>query len=396
MPKTVILGSARTPIGKLGGGLSTVDATELGATAISAALERADVAPHQVQHVVMGQVLQAGQGQIPSRQAQIKAGIPLEVSSETINKVCASGLRASVLLDQAIRAGDLEVGVGGGMESMSRAPYLLPRARFGYRMGDAAMLDAMVHDGLTNPFSGRQMFDEATEVGDELELTRPDLDRWALRSHDRAIAATDEGRLPEEIVAVTVKDRKRETVVEVDEGPRRGTSLETLAALPGLVGKQGSHTAGNSPGVNDGGGALVLASDEWAAANGKTPLAEIVCHAQSANEFANLATTPARAAQKALAKAGLQAGDIDLWEINEAFASIALHSIRMLDLDEERVNVNGGAVALGHPIGASGARILGTLVHELRRRGGGLGCAAICSGGGQGDAVILNVNPNGA
>jgi acetyl-CoA C-acetyltransferase len=396
MPKTVILGSARTPIGKLGGGLSTVDATELGATAISAALERADVAPDQVQHVVMGQVLQAGQGQIPSRQAQIKAGIPLEVSSETINKVCASGLRASVLLDQAIRAGDLEVGVGGGMESMSRAPYLLPRARFGYRMGDAAMLDAMVHDGLTNPFSGRQMFDEATEVGDELELTRPDLDRWALRSHDRAIAATDEGRLPEEIVAVTVKDRKRETVVEVDEGPRRGTSLETLAALPGLVGKQGSHTAGNSPGVNDGGGALVLASDEWAAANGKTPLAEIVCHAQSANEFANLATTPARAAQKALAKAGLQAGDIDLWEINEAFASIALHSIRMLDLDEERVNVNGGAVALGHPIGASGARILGTLVQELRRRGGGLGCAAICSGGGQGDAVILNVNPNGA
>jgi acetyl-CoA C-acetyltransferase len=396
MPKTVILGSARTPIGKLGGGLSTVDATELGATAISAALERADVAPDQVQHVVMGQVLQAGQGQIPSRQAQIKAGIPLEVSSETINKVCASGLRASVLLDQAIRAGDLEVGVGGGMESMSRAPYLLPRARFGYRMGDAAMLDAMVHDGLTNPFSGRQMFDEATEVGDQLELTRPDLDRWALRSHDRAIAATDEGRLPEEIVAVTVKDRKRETVVEVDEGPRRGTSLETLAALPGLVGKQGSHTAGNSPGVNDGGGALVLASDEWAAANGKTPLAEIVCHAQSANEFANLATTPARAAQKALAKAGLQAGDIDLWEINEAFASIALHSIRMLDLDEERVNVNGGAVALGHPIGASGARILGTLVHELRRRGGGLGCAAICSGGGQGDAVILNVNPNGA
>jgi acetyl-CoA C-acetyltransferase len=396
MPKTVILGSARTPIGKLGGGLSTIDATELGATAISAALERADVAPDQVQHVVMGQVLQAGQGQIPSRQAQIKAGIPREVSSETINKVCASGLRASVLLDQAIRAGDLDVGVGGGMESMSRAPYLLPRARFGYRMGDAAMLDGMVHDGLTNPFSGRQMFDEATEVGDQLELTRPDLDRWALRSHERAIAATDEGRLPEEIVAVTVKGRKADTVVEVDEGPRRGTTLESLAALPGLVGKEGSHTAGNSPGVNDGGGAIVLASDQWAAANGKTPLAEIVCHAQSANEFANLATTPASAATKALAKAGLQATDIDLWEINEAFASIALHSIRMLGIDEDRVNVNGGAVALGHPIGASGARILATIVHELRRRGGGLGCAAICSGGGQGDAVILKVNPNGA
>jgi acetyl-CoA C-acetyltransferase len=396
MAKTVILGAARTAVGKVGGGLSAVDATELGATAISAALERAGVAPDQVQHVVMGQVVQAGQGQIPSRQAQVRAGIPREVSSETINKVCASGLRASVLLDQAIRAGDLEVGVGGGMESMSRAPYLLTRARFGYRMGDAEVLDAMVHDGLTNPFSGRQMFDEATEVGDRLELTRPDLDRWALRSHLRAIAATDEGRLPEEIVPVTVKGRKGETVVEVDEGPRRDTTLEKLASLPGLVGKEGSHTAGNSPGVNDGGGALVLASDRWARANGNAPLAEIVCHAQSANDFASLATTPASAAQKALDKAGLQASDIDLWEINEAFASVALNSIRMLGIDEDRVNVNGGAVALGHPVGASGARILATRVHELRRRGGGLGCAAICSGGGQGDAVILNVNANGA
>jgi acetyl-CoA C-acetyltransferase len=393
MPKTVILGAARTPIGKLGGGLASVDAPELGATAIRAALERADVDPEQVQHVVMGQVLQAGQGQVPSRQAQIAAGIPKEVSSETVNKVCASGLRASVLLDQAIRAGDVEVGVGGGMESMSRAPYLLPDARFGYRMGDAKALDAMVHDGLTNPFSGRQMFDEATEVGDELEITRPDMDRWALRSHERAVQATDEGRLPEEIVAVTVKGRKGDTVVEVDEGPRRDTTLERLASLPGLTGKEGSHTAGNSPGVNDGGGALVLASDEWAQSNGKQPLAEIVAHAQSANDFAYLATTPARAATAALEKAGLQAGDIDLWEINEAFASVAINSVRMLGIDEERVNVNGGAVALGHPIGASGARILGALVHELRRRGGGLGCAAICSGGGQGDAVILRVPP---
>jgi acetyl-CoA C-acetyltransferase len=396
MPTTVILGAARTPIGKLGGGLSTIDATELGATAIDAALERADVAPDQVQHVIMGQVLQAGQGQIPSRQAQVKAGIPKEISSETINKVCASGLRASVLLDQAIRAGDVEVGVGGGMESMSRAPYLLPQARFGYRMGDAKALDAMVHDGLTNPFSGRQMFDEATEIAEEFELTRPDLDRFALRSHERAIAAADEGRLPEEIVPVTVKSRKGDTIVEVDEGPRRDTTLEKLAALPGLAGKDGSHTAGNSPGVNDGAGALVLSSDEWASANGKTVLAEIVAHAQSANDFAYLATTPARAAQKALDKAGLQPSDIDLWEINEAFASVALHSIRVLNIDEDRVNVNGGAVALGHPIGASGARILGALVHELRRRGGGLGCAAICSGGGQGDAVILKVHPNGA
>jgi acetyl-CoA C-acetyltransferase len=391
MPKTVVLSAARTPIGKMGGALSSLDATDLGAHAISAALERADVDPSQVEHVIMGQVLQAGQGQIPSRQAQIKAGIPKEVSSETINKVCASGVRATVLLDQAIRAGDVEIGVGGGMESMSQAPYLLPGARFGFRMGDAKALDAMVHDGLTNPFTGKQMFVEATEIGDELEMTRADLDRWALRSHERAIAATDEGRLPEEIAPITVSSRRSETVVEVDEAPRRDSSLETLAKLPGLHGKEGSHTAGNSPGVNDGGGALVLASDEWAQRNGKEALAEIVAHAQTADDFAYLARTPATAAQKALARAGLSAEDIDLWEINEAFASVTLNSIRLLGIDSDRVNVNGGAVALGHPIGASGARILGALVLELRRRGGGLGCAAICSGGGQGDAVIVKV-----
>jgi acetyl-CoA C-acetyltransferase len=249
----------------------------------------------------------------------------------------------------------------------------------------------MLEDGLKSAWSGRQMFDEATEVGDELELTRPDLDRWALRSHRLAIQATDEGRLADEIVPVTVKTRKAETVVEVDEAPRRDSSLEALGKLPGLARKEGSHTAGNSPGVNDGGGALVLSSDEWAAANGKEALAEILAHAQSANDFANLATTPASAARKALDKAGLQPGDIDAWEINEAFASVTLNSIRMLNIDEDRVNVNGGAVALGHPIGASGARILGSLILELRRRGGGLGCAAICSGGGQGDAVILKV-----
>jgi acetyl-CoA C-acetyltransferase len=295
------------------------------------------------------------------------------------------------VLDSAIRAGDLDVAVGGGMESMSQAPYLLPQARFGYRMGDAKALDAMINDGLTNPFSGKQMFVEATEVGDELEMTRPDLDRWALRSHQRAIDATDQGRLADEIVSVTVKGRKGDTVVEIDEGPRRDTSLEKLASLPGLTGKEGSHTAGNSPGVNDGAGALVLSSDEWAQRNGREALAEIVAQAQVADEFAYLARTPATAAQKALERAGMSAEDVDLWEINEAFASVALNSIRMLGIDEEKVNVNGGAVALGHPIGASGARILGALVHELRRRGGGVGCAAICSGGGQGDAVILRV-----
>ena len=392
MSKTVILSSARTPIGKLGGGLSSLDATELGATAVKAALDRADVAPDQVDHVVMGQVIQAGQGQIPSRQAQIKAGIPKEVSSETINKVCASGIRAAGLLDAAIRAGDIELGVGGGMESMSNAPYLLKEARFGFRMGDGKAIDSMISDGLTNPFSGKHMAQEASEVASELELTRPDMDRWALRSHQLAIQATDEGRLPEEIVPVTIKSRKGETVVEVDEAPRRDTTLETLSKLPPIFMKDGSHTAGNSPGVNDGGGALVLASDEWARRNGKAALATIVAQAQVADDFAYLARTPANAAHKALAKAGLKAEDIDLWEINEAFASVALNSMRMLGIDEDRVNVNGGAVALGHPIGASGARILGSLVYELRRRGGGLGCAAICSGGGQGDAVIVEVN----
>jgi acetyl-CoA C-acetyltransferase len=392
MPKTVILGTARTPFGKLGGGLSTVDPTELGGTAIAAALERAGVAPDQVQHVVMGQVLQAGQGQIPSRQAQINAGIPKEVPSETINKVCASGIRAAGLIDQAVRAGDLDVAVAGGMESMSRAPYLLRDARFGYRMGDAKALDAMVLDGLTNPFTGKQMSIEATEVGDELEMTRPDLDKFALRSHELAVAATDEGRLAEEIVAVTVKGRKGDTTVEVDEAPRRESSLEALAKLPGLSGPEGSHTAGNSPGVNDGAGAVVLASDEWAKENGLSPLATIVGQAAVADDFAYLARTPANATKLLLEKTGVGIDDVDLFEVNEAFASVALNTIRMLDLDESKVNVNGGAIALGHPIGASGARILGALVHELRRRGGGLGVAAICSGGGQGDAVLVEVN----
>ena len=392
MPKTVILGTARTPFGKLGGGLSSLDATELGGKVIEAALERAEVKPDEVQHVAFGQVLQAGQGQIPSRQAQIKGGIPKEVSSETVNKVCASGLRSAGMLDQSVRAGDLDVGVAGGMESMSQAPYLLPNARFGYRMGDVKALDAMTHDGLTNPFTGKQMALEATEVGDELEMTRADLDKYALSSHERAVEATDEGRLAEEIVPVTVKSKKSEEVVDVDEAPRREGSLETLAKLPGIASKEGTHTAGNSPGVNDGAGALVLSSDEWAKANGKQALATIIAQAAVADDFPYLARTPANATKLALEKAGLSVDDIDLFEINEAFASVAVNSMRMLGIDDSKVNVNGGAIALGHPIGASGARILGALTHELRRRGGGLGVAAICSGGGQGDAVIVEVN----
>jgi acetyl-CoA C-acetyltransferase len=392
MPKTAILATARTPFGKMGGALSTLDATDLGGKAIECALERAEVKPDQVEHVVMGQVLQAGQGQIPSRQAQIKAGIPKEVSSETINKVCASGIRSVALIDNAVRAGDLNVGVAGGMESMSQAPYLLPQARFGFRMGDVKALDAMTHDGLTNAFTGKQMAAEADEVGAELEMTRADLDKFALRSHQLAVQATDEGRLPEEIIPVTVKTRKSETVVEVDEAPRADASLETMSKLRPINGEGGTHTAGNSPGVNDGAGALVLSSEEWAKQQGREVLATILGHAQVADDFPYLARTPANATTKLLDKLGVSIDDVDLFEINEAFASVALNSMRMLGVDESKVNVNGGAIALGHPIGASGARIVGALVHELRRRGGGLGVAAICSGGGQGDAMLIEVN----
>ena len=392
MPSTVILGTARTPFGKMGGAFASQDATDLGGTAIAAALERSSVDPEQVEQVAYGQVLQAGQGQIPSRQAQIKAGIPKEVPSETINKVCASGMRTIGLVDQGVRVGDVEVAVAGGMESMSSAPYMLPKARFGFRMGDAKAIDAMTHDGLTNPFSGKHMMEEATEVAEELELTRPDMDRFAARSHQLAAKATDEGRLADEIVGVTVKSKKEETVVEADEAIRPETTVEILAKLPAMFKEGGTHTAGNAPGVNDGAGAVVLASEEWAEREGREPIAKILAYGTVADDFPYLARTPAKAAKQALEKIGKSPEDVDLWEINEAFASVALNSVRMLGIDEDKVNVNGGAVALGHPIGASGARILGTLVYELRRRGGGLGCAAICSGGGQGDAVIVEVN----
>jgi acetyl-CoA C-acetyltransferase len=391
MPSTVILGSARTPIGKLGGALASLDATSLGGIAMAGALERSDVEPEQIQHIVMGTVLQAGQGMIPSRQAQHRAGIPVSVSSDTVNKVCASGMRAIALLDTAIRAGDIEVGLGGGMESMSNAPYLLAGARFGLRLGDGTIRDAMLSDGLESPWSGKHMATEATEVAAELEITRADMDRWAVRSHERAVAAIDDGRLAEEIVTVTVPGRKGEAIVAQDEAPRRDTTLDALAKLPPLFVEGGTHTAGNSPGVNDGAGALVVASDGWARAAGREPLGTVLATAQVADEFPYLARTPAAAAAAALAKAGVEPSQVDLWEVNEAFASVVISTIRILGIDEERVNVNGGAVALGHPIGASGARILAALVHELRRRGGGVGCAAICSGGAQGDAVVVRV-----
>jgi acetyl-CoA C-acetyltransferase len=392
MSKTVILSTARTPFGKMGGGLSSLDATDLGGTAISEALDRAEVKADEIEGVVYGQVLQAGQGQIPSRQAQIKAGIPREVPSETVNKVCASGMRSIGILDQAIRAGDIDVGTAGGMESMSQAPYLLPGARFGFRMGDVTAIDAMTHDGLTNPFTDKQMINEASEVSNELEITRADMDRFAERSHQLAHKATEDGKLAEEIVSVTVKSKKGENEVATDEGIRPDTTLEVLSKLKAVGGDDATHTAGNSPGVNDGAGAVVVASDEWAKQNGRTPIATVVGYGQVADDFPYLAKTPARAAMQALEKVGKEPSDVDLWEINEAFASVAINSMRMLEIDDEKVNVNGGAIALGHPIGASGARIVGALVHELRRRGGGLGCAAICSGGGQGDAILIEVN----
>jgi acetyl-CoA C-acetyltransferase len=392
MSQTVILGTARTPFGKMGGGLSSLDATDLGGKAITSALERSEVDPEQVQSVVFGQVLQAGQGQIPSRQAQIKAGIPREVPSETINKVCASGMRTIGLADQAIRAGDVDIAVTGGMESMSQAPYLLPGARFGFRMGDVQAVDSMTHDGLTNPFTDKQMINEASDVSNELEITRADMDRFAARSHQLAARATDEGTLAEEIVSVTVKKKKDEVEVAADEAIRPDTTVDVLAKLRAVGGDDATHTAGNSPGVNDGAGAVIVASDEWASKEGRTPIARVLSYGTVADDFPYLARTPAKAAQQALDKIGKSADDVDLWEINEAFASVAINSMRMLGIDDDKVNVNGGAIALGHPIGASGARIVGALVHELRRRGGGLGCAAICSGGGQGDAIIIEVN----
>ncbi|HEX2393608.1 MAG TPA: acetyl-CoA C-acetyltransferase [Solirubrobacterales bacterium] len=392
MPSSVILGTARTPVGKMGGAFSSVDATELGGTAIEAALDRSGVGAEQVQQVIFGQVLQAGQGQIPSRQAQIKGGIPKEVPSETVNKVCASGMRTLGLADQAIRAGDLEIAVTGGMESMSQAPWLLPDARFGFRMGDVQALDAMTHDGLTNAFTGKQMINEASEVSNELEITRVDMDRFAERSQHLAGEAIEAGRTAEEIVPVTVRSRKGETTVEVDEGPRPDTTLEVLSKLKAVGGEGATHTAGNAPGVNDGAGAIVVASAEWAEKEGRQPLARVLSYGTVADDFAYLARTPGNAALQALDKIGKTPQDVDLWEINEAFASVVIGSMRILGIDEENVNVNGGAIAFGHPIGASGARIVGSLLHELRRRGGGLGVAAICSGGGQGDAIVLEVS----
>ena len=391
--RTVILSAARTPFARLGGGLASLSGPELGTHAAAAALERSGVAPGDIGYVVMGEVLQAGAGQIPSRQVSVGIGLGPTVGSETVNKVCASGMRAATLADVMIRAGEHDVILAGGMESMSNAPYLLPKGRFGYGMGDGAVLDSMTYDGLICTFDGLIMAEQNSVVAAEVGISREQQDAWALRSHERAVAAIDGGRFAEEIAPVTIQGRKGATVVDTDESPRRDTSLERLAALKPVFVADGSTTAGNAPSVNDGAAALVLASESWAKGRGLAPLAAIRGHGYVADDYAYLVRTPAAATRVALEKAGLAVSDVDLLEVNEAFCSVALNTIRLLEIDEDRVNVNGGAVALGHPIGASGARLLGTLVYELRRRGGGIGVAAICSGAAQGDATVLEVFP---
>jgi acetyl-CoA C-acetyltransferase len=392
LAETVVLGGARTPFGKFGGALKSLPAVELGGIAIREALSRSGVPEDQVEEVIMGMVLQGGAGQIPSRQAARRAGLPWEVQTETINKVCASGLRSATLADQVIRAGDADVVVAGGMESMSNAPYIVPGARWGQRMGDGKFVDLMIHDGLWCAFDGVHMVVHGSNVAAEYAVSREEQDEWAFRSHRRAIAAIDSGKLAEEIVPVTVKSRKKEVVVDQDESPRRDTSLEKLAALPPVFLKDGSITAGNAPGVNDGAAALVLASAKKAEELGIRPMARILGHAAVGMEARYFPITPAYAVQKLLKKHDLTVDDIDLFEVNEAFAAVTLSNGKILGWDPEKVNVNGGAVALGHPIGASGARILLTLIYELRRRGGGLGVAAICSGAAQGDAVLVRVD----
>ncbi|KGA98580.1 acetyl-CoA acetyltransferase [Alkalihalobacillus alcalophilus ATCC 27647 = CGMCC 1.3604] len=390
--KSVIVSGARTPFGKFGGHLSSLSAVELGGIAIKEAVSRASLKNDQVDEVIFGHVLQAGQGQITSRQAARAAGLPWHVKTETINKVCASGLRAVSLADQIIRAGDEKIIVAGGMESMSNTPYVLPKARWGARMGDTPLVDLMVHDGLSCSFTGVHMGQYGNETAALLEISRDEQDEWAYRSHQRAVRAIESGRLAEEIVPVQIHPRKGEPIlIEKDEAPRAKASLEALAALKPIFGKEGTITAGNAPGVNDGAAALVLMNEEEAHNQGIEPLATILGHAEVATQAKDFPQTPGLVIEKLLKKTGKKESDISLFEINEAFAAVALASNKIAGLTPDKVNVNGGAIALGHPIGASGARILLTLVYELKRRGGGIGVAAICSGGGQGDAVMIEV-----
>ena len=392
MDKTVILDGARTPFGKFGGALSQFSASDLGGVAIKEALKRASVAPDEVDEVIIGTVLQAGQGQIPSRQAATKANIPYSIKTETINKVCASGMRAITLADQLIRLGEESIIVAGGMESMSNAPYYLPKGRFGLRMGDSKLVDGLVYDGLSCAFheTNVHMGIYGNETAESFGITREAQDAWAVRSHTKAAASTE--KYAEEIVPITIPQRKGEpTVVSEDESIRPSTTIEALSNLKSAFSKDGTITAGNAPGVNDGACAIILMSEERAIQEGRKPLATILGHAEIGVEPKDFPQTPGLVIKKLLEKTGKTLADVDLFEINEAFAAVALVSNQIAGLDEEKVNVNGGAVALGHPIGASGARIILTLAYELKRRGGGIGIAAICSGGGQGDAVMIEV-----
>ncbi|TGB01589.1 acetyl-CoA C-acetyltransferase [Halobacillus salinus] len=392
MRKTVIVDGARTPFGKFGGSLAPLTAVQLGGIAIKEALKRSGVSPEDVGEVIMGTVLQGGQGQLPSRQASREAGIPWDVKTETINKVCASGMRSVTMADQFIRLGEEDIIVAGGMESMSNAPYFMPKARWGLRMGDAPVKDMMVHDGLTCSFENVHMGNYGNRTAEELEITREAQDEWAYRSHQRAVKAIEDGTMASEITAVEVPQRKGDPlVVDQDEAPRKNTTVEALAKLRPVFDPKGTITAGNAPGVNDGACAMLMMSDEKAEQVGATPLATILAHDEIAVEAQDFPQTPGLVINKILEKAGKSIEEIDLFEVNEAFAAVSLASGKIAGLDPEKVNVNGGAVALGHPIGASGARILLTLAYELKRRGGGLGIAAICSGGGQGDAVLIEV-----
>lgn len=392
MTKTVILSGVRTPFGKLGGALSPLKATELGGIAVKEAIRRANANAEDIEEVILGTVLQGGQGQIPSRQAARHAGLAWEVKTETINKVCASGMRSVTLADQIIRAGDEEVIVAGGMESMSNAPYILPKARWGFRMGDSTVKDLMIQDGLTCSFTGVHMGTYGNSTAKEMGLTREEQDLWAIRSHERTIAAMESGKLAEEIVPVSIPQRKGDPlIVDQDEAPRKDTSMEKLSKLAPVFNFDGTITAGNAPGVNDGAAALVLMSEERALKEGRKPEAVILGHAAIAVEAKDFPKTPGLVINELLRKTGKSLDEVDLFEINEAFAAVALASKEIAELDPEKLNVNGGAIALGHPIGASGARIIITLMHELKRRGGGIGIAAICSGGGQGDAVMIEV-----
>lgn len=393
MPESVVVSVARTPFVPFGGALKDVPAPELGAHAIGAALERSHIDPAIIDYVFMGQVVQAGSGQIPSRQATMGAGMPDTVPSDTINKVCASSLRAVNLADMAIRAGEIRSAVAGGMESMSRAPYLVEGARFGVRMGDRTLVDSVIHDGLWCSFGQCHMGVYGSEVAQEFNISRRDQDEWAYLSHVRAIHAIDQGRFAPEIEPFTVKGRRGErTIVEHDLGPRRDTTLEKMSALSPVFVEDGTVTAGNAPGLTDGASALVIVEREWAKELGLKVLATIVSSGYVSKSPRYLHTVPAYAAQMALSRAGIDKSELKRIEINEAFAAVTLTSIKVGEFDPDIVNVNGGAVALGHPIGASGARILMTLITELQRIGGGYGVAAICSGGGQGEATVVRVD----